>query len=376
MIVGIFGGGQLGRMLALAGYPLGVRCRVLDPAPDSSAGQVTEQIIGSYDDPNALARFTDGLDVATYEFEHVPMGAVRSAAERVALFPPARAVEVVQDRLSQKKFLQGLGIPTAPFAPVDSRAELGPAAAGVGLPAVLKTRYAGYDGKGQQLLRSPEGFDAAWKTLGQRHLILEALIPFERELSLIAVADKEGKVAFYPLVENHHPEHILKWTVAPAPACPPSLQSAAEECALKIIQALRYVGVLAIEFFQHEGRLVVNEIAPRVHNSGHWTLEGAETSQFENHLRAILGLPVGSTAMRGCALMLNLIGDLEDAGMWLAIPGAHLHLYGKKPRHGRKLGHVTLHAEHPKMLRARLEAVRRRLPGSIALPDRLDFEGT
>lgn len=375
MIVGIFGGGQLGRMLALAGYPLGVRCRVLDPAPDSSAGQVTEQIIGSYDDPNALARFTDGLDVATYEFEHVPLGAVHSVAERRAVFPPTRAVEVVQDRLSQKAFLQNLGIPTAPFAPVNSRAELEQAAASVGLPAVLKTRFAGYDGKGQAILRKAETLDSGWSLLGQTRLILEALVPFQRELSLITVADKGGKVAFYPLVENHHPEHILKWTIAPAPACPPSLQSEAEECALKIIHALRYVGVLAIEFFQYEGRLIVNEIAPRVHNSGHWTLEGAETSQFENHLRAILGLPVGSTAMRGYALMMNLIGDLDDATMWLAVPGAHLHLYGKKPRQGRKLGHVTLCADHPKMLRARLEEARRYLPGSIQLPDRLDFEG-
>jgi 5-(carboxyamino)imidazole ribonucleotide synthase len=358
MFVGIFGGGQLGRMLALAGYSLGVRSRVLDPAPDASAGQVTHQIIGPYNDPNALERFAEGLDVATYEFEHLPLQAVRFISKQTPFYPPVSALEVIQDRLMQKIFLRSLGIPTARFVEINTRPDLEEAAAQVGLPAVLKTRYSGYDGKGQCTLHKPEELDLAWNTLGKRPLVLEALIPFQRELSLIAVSDRGGHVLFYPLVENHHRHHILQWSIAPAPDCTGQQQLEAEQVVLKIVHALRYVGVLTVEFFQHEGRLIVNELAPRVHNSGHWTIEGAETSQFENHLRAILGLPVGATAMRGCAAMFNLIGNLEHAGEWLTVPGAHLHLYGKAARPGRKLGHVTVRADDPDTLRARLKQLR------------------
>lgn len=358
MRVGIFGGGQLGRMLALAGQSLDIQCRVLDPAPDASAGKVTEQVIGLYDDPKALERFSRDLDVATYEFEHLPLPAVQSVARQRPVYPPVSALEVIQDRLAQKTFLDRLHIPVAPFASVSSRADLEKAMAHLGLPAVLKTRHAGYDGKGQWVLRQPEDVDAAWRALGGGALLLEALIPFERELSLIGVAGRAGEVAFYPLVENHHQEQILRWSVAPAPHSS-GLQSEAERHALRLIEAFGYVGVLAIEFFQHEGKLIANEVAPRVHNSGHWTLEGAETSQFENHLRAILGLPIGSTALRGCAAMMNFIGELPEPRAWLALPGAHLHLYGKAPRPGRKLGHVTFRAETLDRLREQLE----RLPG-------------
>ena len=303
----------------------------------------------------------------TYEFENVPVAAARFLAERVPVYPPPAALEAAQDRLVEKTFFQKLGVATPPFAPVDSQADLDAAIAQIGLPAVLKTRRLGYDGKGQIILREPADAATAWAALGDAPLILEGWVPFERELSILAARGRNGETAFFPLVENHHRDGILRLSLAPAPGITPALQSAAEQIASRALAALDYVGVLAIELFQVTRGLeiggrgwtgasspvprpsslvtVVNEMAPRVHNSGHWTIEGAETSQFEQHLRAVLGLPLGATAARGFSAMVNLIGALPDPAAVLAIPGAHLHLYGKQPRAGRKLGHITLRAD-------------------------------
>jgi 5-(carboxyamino)imidazole ribonucleotide synthase len=360
--IGILGAGQLGRMLALAGYPLGLRFRFLDPAPKAPAGHMAEHMQAGYADAATLERFSAGLDAVTYEFENVPVAAARFLAERVPVYPPPAALEVAQDRLVEKTFFQKLGIATPPFAPVDNQADLNAAIAQIGLPAVLKTRRLGYDGKGQLILREPADAATAWARLGHAPLILEGFVPFERELSILAARGHDGETAFFPLIENHHRDGILRLSLAPAPGITPALQSAAEQIAARALTALEYVGVLAIELFQvmsgqaHDDlSLVVNEMAPRVHNSGHWTIEGAETSQFEQHLRAVLGLPLGATAARGYSAMVNLIGALPDSAAVLAIPGAHLHLYGKQPRAGRKLGHVTLRAENEGLLRTRLE---------------------
>jgi 5-(carboxyamino)imidazole ribonucleotide synthase len=294
-------------------------------------------------------------------------------ADRVPVYPPPAALEAAQDRLVEKTFFQKLDIATPPFLAVDSQAELDAAIAQIGLPAMLKTRRLGYDGKGQITLHDLEDCEKAWATLGSAPLILEGWVAFERELSILAARSKNGETAFFPLVENHHRDGILRLSLAPAPGITPALQSAAELIASRALAALDYVGVLAIELFQVPGdggenyphppspisHLLVNEMAPRVHNSGHWTIEGAETSQFEQHLRALLGLPLGATTVRGYSAMVNLIGTLPDPAAVLAIPGAHLHLYGKQPRAGRKVGHVTLLAETEDLLRSRLEQLQR-----------------
>jgi 5-(carboxyamino)imidazole ribonucleotide synthase len=356
--VGVLGGGQLGRMLALAGYPLGLRFRFLDPAPEAPAGQLAEHLVGNYTDTACLQRFVSGLDVVTYEFENVPVEVAHALEKSVSVYPPSAALEVSQDRLVEKTFFNRQGIPTAPFAPVESRPELDEALVRLGCPAILKTRRFGYDGKGQFLLREPKDAPAAWAALGGRPLILEGFVPFERELSQIAARGRDGSTVFYKLVENHHEHGMLFLTLAPAPGLTDSLQAEATTYVGRVLEALGYVGVLAVEFFQRGGRLVANEMAPRVHNSGHWTIEGAETSQFENHLRAVLGLPLGSGAAVGPCAMLNLIGATPEARAVLAVPDAHLHLYGKTARPGRKLGHVTLRAADLHQLRERLGQVR------------------
>ena len=370
--IGILGAGQLGRMLALAGYPLGLRFRFLDPAPDAPAAHMAEHIQGSYEDAPILERFSEGLAALTYEFENVPLAAVRALASRVPVYPPPAALEAAQDRLAEKTFFQNIGAATPQFEPVDSGPDLDAAIARIGLPAVLKTRRLGYDGKGQFVLRAPSDVETAWAALGGSQLILEGFIPFQRELSILAARGRGGETAFYPLVENHHRDGILRLSLAPAPGVTPALQADAERIASQALAALEYVGVLAIELFQvtsdelrvtsghdaflvtHNSSLLVNEMAPRVHNSGHWTIEGAETSQFEQHLRAVLGLPLGATAARGHSAMVNLIGVLPDPDAVLAIPGAHMHLYGKAPRPGRKLGHITIRADEIGELQARL----------------------
>ncbi|MGH7600435.1 MAG: 5-(carboxyamino)imidazole ribonucleotide synthase [bacterium] len=358
MTIGVLGGGQLGRMLALAGYPLGLRFRFYDPSPQAPAGHLAELISAHYDDPKALERFVTGLDVVTYEFENVPATSAYFLAKHVPVYPPPKALEAAQDRLTEKTLFRRLGIPVPEFTPVNTLSELEGALKEVDLPAILKTRRLGYDGKGQFLLRQQDDVNRAWEAIGGPPLLLEGFVHFERELSILAARGKDGESRFYPLVENHHQEGILRLSLAPAPNLTPALQTQAEDYAARVLEALDYVGVLAIELFQCEGRLLANEMACRVHNSGHWTIEGAETSQFENHLRAICGLPLGATTTFGCSAMLNLIGTIPEPRQVLAIPETHLHLYGKSARPGRKLGHVTVRADDQQTLEARLDQLR------------------
>ena len=354
MTIGILGGGQLGYMLALAGYPLGLHFRFLDPSPEAPVGRIAQRVTADFDDLAALEKFAAGLELVTYEFENVPVDAAKFLAERVPVYPPPAALEAAQDRLNEKQLFQKLGITTTEFISVPKPEELDAAIKELGLPAVLKTCRLGYDGKGQWILRTPEDVAKAKPELPAAPLILERFVPFTRELSVLAVRSTNGETAIYPLVENHHRGGILRLSLAPAPRIEPGIQRTAERAAQRVLESLKYAGVLAIEFFEHQGELLANEMAPRVHNSGHWTIEGAITSQFENHLRAVLGLPLGSTGPAGHCAMLNLIGELPDSSEVLAVPDAHLHLYGKSPRHGRKLGHVTLRAASPERLALRL----------------------
>jgi 5-(carboxyamino)imidazole ribonucleotide synthase len=377
--IGILGGGQLGYMLALAGYPLGLHFRFLDPSPEAPVGRIATRITAQFTDRSALKKFAAGLELVTYEFENVPVETARFLAERVPVLPPPAALEAAQDRLNEKRLFQKLGIATTEFAAVAGRETLDGAVRQIGLPAILKTCRMGYDGKGQWILRDAEDVSraedelpdaAARKRKGTEPaehapFVMERLVPFVRELSVLAVRGRTGETAVYPLVENHHRAGILRLSLAPAPQLAPAIQQTAEDAARRVFDALQYVGVLAIEFFEHEGRLLANEMAPRVHNSGHWTIEGAVTSQFENHLRAVVGLPLGSTQAIGCSAMLNLIGELPDSAEVLAVRDAHLHLYGKSARAGRKLGHVTLRAASPEQLASRLSE----LPGYFHRPE-------
>jgi 5-(carboxyamino)imidazole ribonucleotide synthase len=355
MRVGIIGGGQLGRMLAMAGAELGIACTTLDPATDSPAAQVAPAIVGAYDDPGALLALAEASDVVTYEFENVPAASTRFLAERgMPLFPPPDALEVAQDRIAEKALFTEVGLTVPTFAAVQDTASLAEAIAAVGLPAVLKTRRLGYDGKGQAVVRREERAEDAWRAVGEVPSMLEALVPFDREVSIVAVRGRDGEVRSWPVVENHHRDGILRTTYAPAPALTDDLQAAAEAHARAVMDRLGYVGVLAIELFQLGERLLGNEMAPRVHNSGHWTIEGARTSQFENHMRAVCGLPLGDTAVDRPAAMVNLIGAMPSVDEVLAVPEVHLHDYGKSPRPGRKLGHLSVLADHPDALRARV----------------------
>lgn len=358
MLVGVLGGGQLGRMLALAGYPLGLRFRVLDPVAEAATDGVAERVRGGYDDAAALDAFAAGLDCATYEFENVPVSTVQALAERgVRVFPGERALALTQDRLLEKRFLRELGVATAGFAPIDGPADVARAVAHVALPAMLKSRRLGYDGRGQRIMREPADLEDAWQTLGAVPLIAEAFVPFARELALVAARAADGAVACYPLIETHHRDGILRLALAPAPRVSAALQAAAEAIATRVLAALDYVGVLVVELFDRDGQLVVNELAPRVHNSGHGTIEGAHTSQFAQHLRAGLSLPLGPATLTGHSAMLNLIGGAPPLHALLRVdPRAHVHLYGKQPRPARKLGHVTLLAPDAATLTARVEA--------------------
>ncbi len=358
MTIGVLGGGQLGRMIALAGYTLGQRFVFLDPGAESSAGHVGNLRVGAYDDEERLSELARKSDVVTYEFENVPVGSARFLNELVPVFPPPRALEVSQDRLDEKQFFERMGIPTPAFAAVSSREELDRAIERIGLPVVIKTRRFGYDGKGQMVLRTQEDVNHAWEALGAAQLIVEGLVPFERELSILSVRSRSGETRFWPLVENEHRDGILRLSLPKSDVWTPELQARAEKHAADVLSALDYVGVLAIELFMKpNGDLLANEMAPRVHNSGHWTIEGSETSQFENHVRAILGMPLGSTRMVGHAAMINAIGKLPPKELVLAVEGAHLHAYGKDASPGRKLGHVTIRAESKKELCDKIEAL-------------------
>lgn len=340
MRVGIVGAGQLGRMLALAGYPLGIRSLFLDPNADSSGGQVGPVLVGNIDDASCMRELASQVDVVTFDIENVPVEALEAAASKNRICPPPIALGVAQDRLSEKQLFESIGVATAPYVVIADEDDLDAVGTQLGWPVVLKARRLGYDGRGQRIVRTAEELEPAWRDLGSVPSIAEAWIDFEREVSLIAVRGRDGSAAFYPLAENVHDNGILHSTSAPY--VDEELQREAENCLDAILQRFDYCGVLTVEFFVADGRLVANEIAPRVHNSGHWTIEGAQTSQFENHMRAVIGLPLGSTSTVGHAYMVNLLGEIPNRKALLSIPGLHLHDYGKSPRPLRKLGHCTL----------------------------------
>ena len=340
--VGIVGGGQLGMMLAEAAGPLGIECVALDPGPGAPASRACHQIVAAYDDAGALDELAAASDVCTYEFENVPLGAAAFLAERRPVLPPPKALEIAQDRLLEKTMFDDVGLRVAPWAPVGSKEELEEALEAIGTPSVLKTRRLGYDGKGQETITDVDDAPDAWRRLGEVPSILESFVGFDRELSILGVRALDGATAFYPLVENRHREGILRVSIAPGPDVTPELQAAAEAHATVVTDRLGYVGVLAIELFQVGETLLGNEMAPRVHNSGHWTIEGAATSQFENHLRAICGLELGPTTRTGYSAMVNLIGRMPGRDAIPAGPAVHVHAYGKHERPGRKLGHITV----------------------------------
>lgn len=345
--IGILGGGQLGRMLALAAARLGLKAHVFSPDADSPAFDVVrDATCADYTDGAALERFVAAVDVVTYEFENVPASTATLLSARRPVLPDPAVLRTTQDRLVEKNFVTRLGIGTAAYADVSSVSTLQAAVDRLGLPAVLKTRRFGYDGKGQATIRAGQDLAPIWRDLGSSEAILEAFIPFEREVSVIAARGADGAIACYDVTENEHRDHILKFSRVPA-RIPAALADEARRIATRIAEALGYVGVLAVEMFALQGAsgpvLLVNEIAPRVHNSGHWTLDGASVSQFEQHIRAIAGWPLADAVRHGEVLMTNLIGDdVLDYEKWLMVRGATVHLYGKsEARKGRKMGHVT-----------------------------------
>lgn len=352
MIVGIVGGGQLARMMALAGIPLGMDFIFLDPAEDVCAAPLGEHLCGAYDNEQLLGYLADKADVVTYEFENVPPSGIAFLSTRIAVHPSSQALATARDRLNEKSLFRELAIPTVPFATVDSFDDLQQAVNTISLPAILKTRTLGYDGKGQFVLRDSSDLAIAWQALCGVPLILEGFAHFQREISIISVRGHDGKIRHYPLSENHHRDGILH-SAHSVPDDPK--QSTAESYAERILEHLDYVGVLALELFDTGETLIANEMAPRVHNSGHWTIEGAVTSQFENHLRAIARLPLGGTEAHGYAKMFNFIGEVPEAAAILSNQGVHLHQYNKKPKPGRKVGHATLWSATEVPLHADLE---------------------
>jgi 5-(carboxyamino)imidazole ribonucleotide synthase len=342
--IGILGSGQLGRMLALAAARLGFKCHVFAPDRDSPAFDVVrESTRADYDDEQALARFAESVDVVTYEFENIPAETAAFLAPLVPVLPDPRILATTQDRIAEKDFIAGLGIGTAPYAAVATSAELSTALERIGRPAVLKTRRFGYDGKGQAAIAKDAAAEAAWHDVGAQPSILEAFVPFVREVSVVAARAADGTVECFDLTENEHRDHILKVSRVPA-----AVSDATAQEARRIVETIahhfNYIGVLAVEMFVlGDGTLLVNEIAPRVHNSGHWTLDGASVSQFEQHIRAVAGWPLGKPIRKSRVEMTNLIGhEVDDYRKWLTVPGAAVHLYGKiAVRPGRKMGHVT-----------------------------------
>ncbi|UYV13819.1 MAG: 5-(carboxyamino)imidazole ribonucleotide synthase [Phycisphaera sp.] len=342
MRLGVLGGGQLARMLALAAAPLGVRVRAYDPSPDACAGDVCELVVGRYDDHATLREFADGLDTMTYEFENVPTGAADLLASLAPVRPGTESLRLSQDRVLEKRALTDAGFEVAPWRQIDTEDDLHGSILAIGAPAILKTRRGGYDGKGQAIIAENADAARAWASIEGRPAILESMLKFNRELSLVAARGLDGSMAFYPLVENEHRQGILRVTIAPAPGVDAGLQRQAEAMAERLMSSLDHVGMLTIEFFEIQGQLIANEFAPRVHNSGHWTIDGAQTSQFENHIRAVLGMPLGPTTVRTPTVMLNCVGAMPDPAGLLAEPSAKLHDYRKPARPGRKVGHVNL----------------------------------
>jgi 5-(carboxyamino)imidazole ribonucleotide synthase len=342
--IGILGSGQLGRMLALAAAQLGFKCHIFGPDRESPAFDVVRaSTCADYADEQALARFAGQVDVVTYEFENIPADSVAALARLVPVLPDPKVLATTQDRIAEKDFIVSLGIATPRYAAVASTAELSAALQQIGRPGVLKTRRFGYDGKGQTTLRKDTDAEAAWREVGGQPAILEAFVPFEREASIVAACSADGSVECFDLTENEHRDHILKVSRVPAAASEATAQEA-RRIAQTIASSFNYVGVLTVELFVlADGSLLVNEIAPRVHNSGHWTLDGASVSQFEQHIRAVAGWPLAKPIRKGRVEMINLIGhEVEDYRKWLTVPGAAVHLYGKTDvRAGRKMGHVT-----------------------------------
>jgi 5-(carboxyamino)imidazole ribonucleotide synthase len=365
MTIGIVGAGQLGQMMALAGYPLGLDFLFFDRSADTPAGRIAPLLAGEFHDEALLAELARRSDVISFDWENISVEALRRAARGTRIAPPLKALGVAQDRLAEKRCFQRLTIPTTRFAAVDSRASLARAVDRIGLPGVLKTRRFGYDGKGQYVLRTRADIDLAWDALGSAPLLYEEFVPFEYEVSIIGVRARSGEIAVYPLNRNYHVDGILRLTLAPWAA--PRLESAARHSLSKLLEDFNYVGVLTIEFFVRRGRLIANEMAPRVHNSGHWTIEGAITSQFENHVRAVAGLPLGPCSPRGHSAMINLIGSMPEARRFLAEPGLHWHDYRKEPRHGRKLGHCTINESTASRRTARAKQLLPRLYPLLAL---------
>lgn len=359
-VLGILGGGQLARMLALAAAPLGVKTVVFDGSADVCAGDVSPLVVAGWDDFSALETFAGKVDVVTFDFENVPAETARWLAQRVAVFPPPHALAVAQDRIVEKTTFGECGIHTAPFMAVDTRDDLTRALATIGVPGILKTRRFGYDGKGQFRIKTLADADAAWAELAapaaEHGLILEGFVPFQRELSVIAVRGRDGEFRTWPLTQNWHTNGVLAMSLAPARDIE-QLQRRATELARTLAERLEYVGVFALELFVKDGELLGNEMAPRVHNSGHWSIEGAHTSQFENHVRAVMGMPLGDTAARGVSAMFNWVGGLPDVAPMLRTVDAHWHDYGKSARPGRKVGHATLCAPDAEQLFARIDAV-------------------
>ncbi len=354
--IGILGAGQLARMLAQAGVPMGLEFIFLDPAEDACAAEYGELICAQWDDEAALRELGQRCDVVTFDFENVPEASASLIESLCPVFPPPRALFKSQDRLREKTMMQELGIPVAPFHPVASRPELKAAVEKIGLPCVLKTRRFGYDGKGQVVLRFQEDLERAWQMLGDHELICEGFVSFDAECSIIAARGEGGQTVYWPLTRNLHRDGIL--AVSTAPAFDESLQAYAEVLVRRLLDHLDYTGVLALELFLKDGELLANEFAPRVHNSGHWTIDGACTSQFENHLLAICGLPLGDTQGKAPALMFNLLGAMPAcAGQQIFDPdtneAVHWHDYKKTPRDGRKIGHVTVTTGREAGLRAR-----------------------
>jgi 5-(carboxyamino)imidazole ribonucleotide synthase len=358
MTIGVLGAGQLGRMMALAGYPLGLDFLFLDSAPGTPAAQVAPSLYGSFTDTALLDEMARRCEVITFDWENVPAAALDHLQD-AHIAPPRAALATAQDRLAEKALFARLGIPTNRHCAVDSLADLTAAVKQIGLPGVLKTRRLGYDGKGQRVLRKPADMESALLALGDAALIYEAFVPFDYEVSVIGVRSTSGEIAIYPLNRNLHRDGILRLTRAPLRST--TLETAARRHMRKVLAHFKYVGVLTIEFFVQRGKLIANEMAPRVHNSGHWTIEGAMTSQFENHLRAILGLPLGDTDALGHSAMINLVGTMPNHAALLAEPALFLHDYGKQPRPGRKLGHCTIVETTAKLADSRAAALLRRI---------------
>ncbi len=354
MVVGILGGGQLARMLALAGHPLGLKFITLEPAKDACSAAVTEQILGDYDDERLLLELADKADVITFEFENVPADSVTLLSSKIPCYPSAKALAITQDRLNEKKIFNHLNIPTAPYSAVDTLDDLKHAMERLGFPAILKTRREGYDGKGQARLENVADITTGWQAIAGKPAIVEGFVPFDREFSIIAARSRRGEVACYPLTENCHKKGILHTSIVRQDD---PLQALAEQYINQLLNEINYVGVLALELFQVGDQLLANEFAPRVHNSGHWTQDGAVCCQFENHLRAVCGLPLGSTRPLGHIAMLNLIGKLPNINSILSLPDAHLHLYDKRARRGRKIGHINLCCQDKQHFDQQLEAL-------------------